>query len=80
MNGEHRRPAHQVPAALLEYETLSGDEVEAILNGQEIDRSEASGSPGDSGRRSSVPSSGKPAKGPGKSGTGGMEPEPQPGG
>ena len=49
-----------------------------MLEFEEIDRSESAGPTGDSGRRSSVPSSGKPAKGKGKDSPGGLEPEPQP--
>jgi len=77
---EHMDDLHAVTKALLEYETLSGDEVQAIIRGESIDRSETAGSSGSgvSGQRSSVPSSGKPAKG--KEPPGGLEPEPQPGG
>jgi len=75
---EHMDSLHKVAKALLEYETLNGKEVEALLKGEEIDRSESAGPTGDSGRRSSVPSSGKAAKGKGKDSPGGLEPEPQP--
>jgi cell division protease FtsH len=75
---EHMDNLHKVAKALLEYETLNGNEVEALLKGEEIDRSEAAGPTGDSGRRSSVPSSGKAAKGKGKDSPGGLAPEPQP--
>jgi cell division protease FtsH len=51
---EHMDGLHKIATALLEYETLSGDEVEALLKGEEIDRSEPAGPTGDSGRRSSV--------------------------
>ena len=64
-----------VSKALLEYETLSGAEVNAILRGESIDRSdEPDETPG--GKRSSVPASGKPAadKGPPP---GGLEPQPE---
>ena len=72
----HMEDLHKLSKGLLEYETLSGDEVRAILRGETIDRGDATGpSGGDSGRRSSVPSSGKPKDSPG-----GLEPEPQPGG
>jgi cell division protease FtsH len=74
---EHMDDLHNVTKALLEYETLSGEEVQAILRGEAIDRSEASDTKGSSGRRSSVPSSGKAVKG--KGGPGGLKPEPQPG-
>jgi cell division protease FtsH len=74
---EHLDDLHNVTKALLEYETLSGAEVGAILRGEAIDRSDEADSDA-SGRRSSVPSSGKPAKG--KDQPDGLEPEPQPGG
>ena len=64
---------HSVAKALLEYETLSGDEVKAIMRGETINRPDptdvSSGS--DKPRRSSVPSSTGPAPG--------ANPEPQPG-
>ena len=77
---EHMDDLHAVTKALLEYETLSGDEVQTILDGGNIDRGDPTdhGAPG---RRSSVPSSGKAAKkDTGEEPPGGMEPEPQPGG
>ncbi|MEM7225051.1 MAG: ATP-dependent zinc metalloprotease FtsH [Pseudomonadota bacterium] len=77
---EHLEDLHKVSKALLEYETLSGDEVMAILNDEPIDRSDPTATAGDGGRRGSVPSSGKPSKASGKDSPGGMEPEPQPGG
>ena len=67
---------HKVAKSLLEYETLTGEEVKTLLEGGTIDRSDDSDS-GVSGQRSSVPSSGKPKKA-GDS-PGGLEPEPQPG-
>jgi cell division protease FtsH len=75
----HMEDLHKVTKALLEYETLSGAEVQAILDDEPIDRSDASGATGETGPRSSVPSSGKPAKGADKDRPGGLEPEPQPG-
>jgi len=75
---DHMDGLHKVAKALLEYETLNGEEIGALLKGEEIDRSEAAGPTGESGRRSSVPSSGKAAKGKGKDSPGGLEPEPQP--
>ncbi|MDH3793031.1 MAG: cell division protein FtsH, partial [Rhodospirillales bacterium] len=75
----HMEDLQKVTKALLEYETLSGSEVKSILNDEPIDRSDPTGTTGESGRRASVPSSGKAAKGPGKDSTGGLEPEPQPG-
>jgi cell division protease FtsH len=67
---------HKVAKGLLEYETLTGEEVQAVIDGDEIHRAEPGDSEGDSGRRSSVPSSGKLAKA--KDSPGGLEPEPQP--
>ena len=76
---EHLDDLHKVAKGLLEYETLTGAEVRALLNDETIDRSDPTGTTGETGRRSSVPSSGKPAKGAGKDSPGGLEPEPQPG-
>jgi cell division protease FtsH len=66
---------HALAKGLLEYETLSADEIRRIIKGERIVR-EASASPPAAddarpGRRSSVPPAGRPA---------GLEPEPQPGG
>lgn len=63
---------------LLEYETLSGDEITALLNGEAIVRE---GDGGDEtpkqggGRRTSVPTGGSSGKPP----PSGLEPDPQPG-
>jgi len=65
---------HVVAKALLELETLSGEEVKALLRGEKINRPDpldSSGEP-DKRRKSSVPTSSGPA-------TGGINPEPQPG-
>ena len=71
---EHIDELHEVAKALLEYETLSGDEVNKILRGEPIDRSEPEEAAEKSGPRSSVPSSRRA----GKDRPGGLEPEPQP--
>ncbi|MBT5571812.1 MAG: ATP-dependent metallopeptidase FtsH/Yme1/Tma family protein [Alphaproteobacteria bacterium] len=67
---------HTVSNGLLEYETLSGDEVQNLLKGTPIDRSDNDEGGSSDRPRSSVPSSGTANKKdrPG----GGMEPEPQP--
>ncbi len=70
---------HAVTKGLLEYETLSGDEVQALLRGESINRNDETDSGPATGGRSSVPSSGKPAGNSGKDSSGGFEPEPQPG-
>jgi len=74
---EHLEDLHAVARGLLEFETLSADEIKRIIRGEKIVRD--TGGPAEdparsaTGRRSSVPPAGrdKPA--------GGLEPEPQPG-
>jgi len=67
---------HAVAKALLEYETLSGDEIKALIRGEPIYRDTDQDTPKPSapptGRRASVPPSGTPDPGP-------FEPKPQPG-
>ncbi|MDP7486554.1 MAG: ATP-dependent zinc metalloprotease FtsH [Alphaproteobacteria bacterium] len=65
---------HAISKALLEYETLSGEEVRTILDGGDIERGSQSESPKDSGRKSSIPRSGKSRGGAPDMGS----PEPQP--
>jgi cell division protease FtsH len=74
---EHIDELHALAKGLLEFETLSVDEIKRVIRGEKIIRD--TGGPVEppaapSGRRSSVPPAGreKPA--------GGYEPEPQPGG
>jgi cell division protease FtsH len=54
---EHGADLDRIADALLEYETLSGDDVRKILGGETLTRSEPS-DPEPSGRRTSVPSGG----------------------
>jgi cell division protease FtsH len=65
---------HALAKGLLEYETLSADEIRRVIKGERIVRGTAAGpAPEEAarpGRRSSVPPSGRPS---------GLEPEPQPG-
>ena len=66
---------HTISNGLLEYETLSAEEVDSLLRGEPIDRpDDQEDSTGSS--RSSVPTSGTANKK--DRPTGGMEPEPQP--
>lgn len=66
---------HTITNGLLEYETLSGAEVEDLLKGISINRSDNDESGSADRPRSSVPASGTANK---KDRPGGMEPEPQP--
>jgi len=71
---EHLQELHHLAKGLLEFETLSADEIRKVIRGEKIVRD--AGGPMEEpnrtpGRRSSVPPSGKAA--------GGLEPEPQPG-
>jgi cell division protease FtsH len=73
---EHLDDLHAVANGLLEYETLSGAEVQQLLRGETIDRPEHPEPPADAPTATSVPTSSKgKRRGPG----GDMEPEPQPG-
>ena len=71
----HLDELHIVGKGLLEYETLSGDEVQKLLAGGQIDRPDPDDDPADHSR-SSVPSSGAASKK--DRPKGGFEPEPQP--
>jgi cell division protease FtsH len=71
---EHLDDLHKIAQALLEYETLSGDEMQGLLRGEKIIREVPVEEPVVAGPPpSSVPSSGRP-RGPG----GSPEAEPQP--
>ncbi len=81
---EKRKDLDAVANALLEYETLNGEEVKALMRGESIIRPDPDDPSTDAGRkkRSSVPASGhskEKGKNEGKVPPGGMEPEPQPG-
>jgi cell division protease FtsH len=77
--GEHLDDLHKLAKALLEYESLSGDEVKLLLDGGDIQRPDPNDvKPSEGGgRRSSVPTTARPKTGGGP----GMEagPEPLPG-
>ena len=68
---------HDLAHALLEHETLTGEEVSAVLRGDPLPKAppqEPPSATAPSGRRGSVPTTAPP-----KDEAGGMEPSPQPG-
>src|SRR6185437_14821079 len=76
---DHIDDLHRIAQALLEYETLSGDEIRGLLRGEAIVRQDPDDTPATppatparpaTGRRASVPSAGRP-------GPSSLEPEPQ---
>ena len=72
--GEMRDALDILAKGLLEYETLSSEDIDALLKGEPVIRADEDEGTPPSGNRSSVPSSGGKQTPPG-----GMEPEPQPG-
>ena len=74
---ERRADLETLAKALLEYETLSGDDVNKLLKGEVISRESVEDPPVGSERKSSVPTAGKKDRG--RGGVGNIEPEPQPG-
>jgi cell division protease FtsH len=64
---------HALAAALLEYETLTNEEVQKVLNGEPIERKDSDDRP--TPTASSVPVTKRPSRG--RKGTGDMEPQPQ---
>ena len=65
---------HRLAKGLLEYETLSGDEIRTVLRGEPVIKTVVD-EPAPEGRRASVPTSGRPLAPP----SGGLGPQPQPG-
>ncbi len=74
---EHEDDLHTLAKGLLEYETLSGDDIKILLDGGTIVR-QSEEPPSDAGKRSSVPASGPRSKTKDKSEGPAIEPEPQP--
>ena len=66
---------HRLARGLLEYETLSGDEIRTVLRGEPVIRKVVD-EPAPESRRASVPSTGRASPMPP---TGGLGPQPQPG-
>ncbi|HTI87202.1 MAG TPA: ATP-dependent zinc metalloprotease FtsH [Alphaproteobacteria bacterium] len=74
---EHKEDLHRLAKALLEYETLSFDDIKAVLAGEPIVRREEDEPPSPTGRRASVPTAGR--SDPKGRPPGNLSPEPQPG-
>jgi len=75
---EKQEDLEKLARALLEYETLNGEDVRALLRGEPIDRPPEEEPPQDHGAKSAVPTTAA-SKGGGAAPTGDFEPEPQPG-
>jgi sugar phosphate isomerase/epimerase len=71
---KNREKLHILAKALLEFETLSGDEVKLVLKGDKIQRDDQGGSKRSDKGSSSVPVTGRPKGG---EAPGEMEPQPQ---
>ncbi|MGC8470328.1 MAG: ATP-dependent zinc metalloprotease FtsH, partial [Acetobacteraceae bacterium] len=74
---EHEDQLHLLARSLLEYETLTGDEIRGLIRGEPIVRKPADEAAPPENRRASVPASGRPATPPPPSP--GLGPAPQPG-
>jgi cell division protease FtsH len=72
----HRRELEAITQALMEYETVSGEEVQGVMRGDKIVRPSDDDGPKESGS-SAVPTAGGRLRPRGEPGTGGMEPQPQ---
>ncbi|MSP02822.1 MAG: ATP-dependent metallopeptidase FtsH/Yme1/Tma family protein [Acetobacteraceae bacterium] len=71
---ENVEELHRLASGLLEYETLSGDELRTVLRGEKVIRTVVD-EPAPENRRASVPTAGRPSMPP----AGGPAPAPQPG-
>jgi len=73
----HRQHLEAITQALMEYETITGEEVNALMRGDKIVRRSDDDGPKDVGTSSTVPTTGGRLRPRGEPGTGGMEPQPQ---
>ena len=74
---KNRDDLNTLANALLEYETLSGTEVQALLKGETISRPDEDATPPEGGHKSTIPSAGKTKGGPKSTGLGDPEPQPE---
>jgi len=72
---EHIDNLHKIAKALLEFETLSGADIDRLLKGEPVERRSEYEMPKDGGRRGSVPTSNDGSEAPGLT----PRPKPQPG-
>ncbi len=74
---EHEEQLHRIAKGLLDYETLSGDEIKILMDGGDLNRPDEEDPTKDQGTGSPIPESDGHKKP--DTDAGGMEPEPQPG-
>jgi cell division protease FtsH len=74
---EHNEAFERLARGLLEYETLTGDEIRKVIAGEPLDRSDDAGlpPPAPTSGHSAIPKAGKPRRP--DPDTGGMAPQPQ---
>ena len=74
---KHKSKLDQLANGLLEYETLTGDEITKVMNGLPLAKTEDDNNEDSDGTSSSITSIPKSGKKPPKGGGGGLEPQPQ---
>ena len=77
---EKREDLERLAQGLLEYETLTGDEIQKVIRGEKLDRSDSSAPPpvtGEGAGHAAVPKAGRSKPKRPDLGEGGLEPQPQ---